>query len=255
MSKTHSSDKVHFIYKTTCLATGRYYVGMHSTAGIDDGYLGSGELLQRSLKKYGRENHRREILVYALNRAELIELEKSAVTLDSLNDPLCMNLAPGGRGGFDPKIFARRAEAVASSFEQRLELHRKLHLAYSSGGFAAVQALGYGKSRSSLLIAFKALLPEYVPHKGKTRSGKKRAQPTKSLEGTGICEDSWDLLFKLYNESVLTLPKKTACRVAYLRVLELYPQTTLSFAQVQTLTLKYAKFGRTLKEHALAKST
>lgn len=93
-------SRVHLIYKTTCLVTGRYYIGMHSTANLEDGYLGSGKLLHRSLKKYGRDSHTREVLFYAPDRAELSLLEKSIVTSEMLNDSMCMNIRPGGDGGF-----------------------------------------------------------------------------------------------------------------------------------------------------------
>lgn len=52
---------MNIIYKTTNLVNGKIYVGQHYTSA-DDGYLGSGNILIQSIKKYGKENFIREIL-------------------------------------------------------------------------------------------------------------------------------------------------------------------------------------------------
>lgn len=92
-------DKVHFTYRTTCTATGRYYVGLHSTTNPTDGYLGSGTQITYSIKKYGKEAHRLEALQYFKDRAALKLGEKALITEELLLDPMCMNIAPGGGGG------------------------------------------------------------------------------------------------------------------------------------------------------------
>lgn len=90
----------HYLYKTTCVITGRYYIGMHSTSNLDDGYMGSGLRLRRSIRKYGVENHVKEILAFFETRELLIEAEKQAITPEMLTDTNCMNLMGGGKGGF-----------------------------------------------------------------------------------------------------------------------------------------------------------
>ena len=86
----------HYIYKTTCIITKKFYIGIHSTSILDDGYLGSGVKLTRSVKKYGKHNHIKEILEYLSDRESLIEREKLLVNEDLINDPFCMNLIVGG---------------------------------------------------------------------------------------------------------------------------------------------------------------
>lgn len=92
--------KYHFIYKTTNTINGKFYIGMHSTDDLDDGYIGSGKKLWNSIKKYGRDNFITEKLEFFNNREVLIEREKQLVDDDLLKDPKCMNLKLGGHGGF-----------------------------------------------------------------------------------------------------------------------------------------------------------
>ena len=91
---------IHYIYKTTCDVTGRWYIGMHSTNNLDDNYMGSGTRLRHSIRKYGVENHTKEILEFCETREELIIKEIEIVNSDLIQLKLCMNLKEGGSGGF-----------------------------------------------------------------------------------------------------------------------------------------------------------
>ena len=93
--------KYHYIYKTTCKITGKFYVGMHSSNSLDDGYLGSGKILGYSRHKYGDENHVREILEFCVSREQLKSREKEIVNEKLLSDPLNINLKYGGEGGWE----------------------------------------------------------------------------------------------------------------------------------------------------------
>lgn len=107
----------HYIYRTTCLVTGKFYVGMHSTDNIDDGYLGSGKILRYSINKHGAENHRRDIVEMCSSRDVLKQREKEIVNETLLADPLNMNLKYGGEGGFE-HIHASRANLNSPKFQQ-----------------------------------------------------------------------------------------------------------------------------------------
>lgn len=93
------NDKKFFIYKTINVITGKYYIGMHATSRMRDGYIGSGLILRRSVAKYGRANHKREILEFCNSQSELILRETEIITEELLADPLCMNIRLGGKGG------------------------------------------------------------------------------------------------------------------------------------------------------------
>lgn len=94
------TKKYNFIYKTTRF-DGVFYIGMHSTNNLDDGYLGSGKYLVNSINKHGRDKHVREILEFAPTRGELIVKEKEIITTTMVENPLCMNIREGGLGGWD----------------------------------------------------------------------------------------------------------------------------------------------------------
>lgn len=89
--------KYHFIYKTVNKMNGKYYIGMHSTNNLDDEYLGSGQMLWHSIKKYGKENFSKEILEFLPDRKALNEREEQIVNKEIVSDPLCMNLRTGGQ--------------------------------------------------------------------------------------------------------------------------------------------------------------
>jgi hypothetical protein len=108
MANLNESKKFHFLYKTINLLNKKYYIGVHSTSNFKDGYLGSGKRLKYSIRKYGKENFKLEILEWYNNREELIEREKELVNDVLLSDKMCLNLKPGGSGGFNNEEHKRK---------------------------------------------------------------------------------------------------------------------------------------------------
>lgn len=114
--------KYHYIYKTTCQVTGKFYVGMHSTDNLDDGYLGSGKILGYSIGKHGRENHRKEILEFCETRDDLKKREAEVVNEELLANPLCINLKYGGEGGWDHLSYRNTSPEFAEWRQWRASL-------------------------------------------------------------------------------------------------------------------------------------
>jgi len=111
-------NKYHYIYKTTNLLNDKYYIGMHSTSNLDDGYMGSGKRLRYSINKHGVTNHKIEILEFFDSREELVKREEEVVNLDEIAKVECMNLRVGGSGGFSPE--QQRLNAEKSNAKQRV---------------------------------------------------------------------------------------------------------------------------------------
>lgn len=84
---------LHLVYKTTNTINGKYYIGIHSTEDINDGYLGSGTLLGKAMRKYGRKSFQREILSEWETREDAKVEERRLV---DITDPMTYNMVPGG---------------------------------------------------------------------------------------------------------------------------------------------------------------
>jgi hypothetical protein len=129
--------RYHYIYKITCLKNEKYYIGMHSTFNLEDGYMGGGKRIKNSVKKHGKDAHRKDIMEFFESREDLKNREMQLVNEELLNDPMCMNLNLGGEGGWlkewsakgainannknwkDP-IYAKKMKSVSSDVMKKL---------------------------------------------------------------------------------------------------------------------------------------
>lgn len=90
-----------YIYSVTNLITGSIYVGQHFTKiqNIKKSYFGSGIYILRAIKKYGKENFKKEIIFQGnCTQSELDEVEKYYIWLAKHSGNHCYNIAKGGRG-------------------------------------------------------------------------------------------------------------------------------------------------------------
>ncbi len=98
MSNVQSADE-YIIYLTTNMVNGKIYVGQkliqHNNA--DNTYLGSGNLIIKAVKKYGKENFKRVILQNAFSREEANDIETHYIKqLDATNPAIGYNIHIGG---------------------------------------------------------------------------------------------------------------------------------------------------------------
>ena len=91
--------KYYIVYRTTNLINGRYYIGSHHTFKIEDGYLGSGVILKKALRKYGRSNFSREVICFCTSYEAMREVETCFVKyhLDNFASR-CYNISYSGTG-------------------------------------------------------------------------------------------------------------------------------------------------------------
>lgn len=116
----------HYVYCIENLVNGKVYVGKHSTNDVNDGYMGSGKLLNAAIKKYGIENFRKHILMTFESSDEAFEFERQLVNENFVADENTYNIRVGGEGGrvpnwSDPEWRAKKIESVK-------EHNRRLHV-------------------------------------------------------------------------------------------------------------------------------
>ena len=85
-----------FIYITTNLVNGKKYLGQRKYSKGWESYLGSGVAFKKALKKYGKENFKREIIIEAETAEELNQFEKElSIKYDVVNSDNWYNLCYG----------------------------------------------------------------------------------------------------------------------------------------------------------------
>lgn len=72
------------------------YIGQHKTTNIDDGYMGSGTLIQAAIKKYGKSSFSKEWICFCESEEEMNTLEYMLVDDDWLSRSDTYNLCRGG---------------------------------------------------------------------------------------------------------------------------------------------------------------
>lgn len=103
----------HYVYQITNLIDGKIYIGKHSTEDLEDGYMGSGSLLVRAIKKHGLENFRKVILETFQSSDEAFSRERELVSAAFVLNKQTYNLVEGGNGGSP----ARMRELVKKQWE------------------------------------------------------------------------------------------------------------------------------------------
>ncbi len=92
-------EKYGYIYLITNIINGKVYVGLH-VGNYDKYYYGSGKIIKKALKKYGKENFTREILIWCNDKISLDYCENFWINVfDSKKHTIGYNIMSGGKSG------------------------------------------------------------------------------------------------------------------------------------------------------------
>ena len=132
----------YLLYKIVNIKTGQYYIGIHKTKKLNDGYSGSGKALYRAMNLSNKNDFKKIIIGCFQTSEEMINAESKYVTMEQVNDPLCFNLCPGGY--YTGECFRRTAKGSVFMWhpetKQRTRVYPEMIKTYKSNGWI----VGYG---------------------------------------------------------------------------------------------------------------
>ena len=96
-----NSNFKYTIYKTINKVNQKMYIGCHKTTNPNDDYIGSGTILKRAIRKYGRNNFEKTILFVFDTPTEMFTKEAEIVDKLFVESDQTYNILEGGWGGFD----------------------------------------------------------------------------------------------------------------------------------------------------------
>jgi group I intron endonuclease len=108
----------YLIYKITNKLNNKFYVGKHATLNENDDYMGSGELIGRAIKKYGKEQFIKEILFDLSTKEEMNQKEIDIVDEEFVARPDTYNIKLGGEGGWNNEDQKKGPEAFKKRYSE-----------------------------------------------------------------------------------------------------------------------------------------
>lgn len=184
-----------YIYLTTNLVNNKKYIGQHK-GKPNDSYLGSGIHIKQAIKKYGKENFKKEVLEYANSQEELNELEIKIIALhNAVEDKNYYNVAIGG---YTPVVVGgMKGKKHTEETKQKL---RELNMGENNPMFGKYGELNpnYGsqhseetkKKISETRIEKGVAKGENNPMYGKKHSEESRRKMSDSLKGREMSEET-----------------------------------------------------------------
>ena len=155
------------VYKITNKINNKFYIGMHKTINLDDGYMGSGKRLKLAIEKYNLENFTKEILHIFDNETDMKNKEKELVVLNEQS----YNLCEGGKGGFS--YLNRSGKSLRTGMKHSEESKKKM--AHYGNTFTKGKKWNEQQKRNLSKIMSKSL-------KGKPKSEEHRRKISEAIK-------------------------------------------------------------------------
>jgi group I intron endonuclease len=192
-----------FVYITTNLVNKKQYVGDHSTNNLKDRrYIGSGQLIIKAIKKYGKKNFKCEILEFFSTKQKAFDAQEKYINEYSTLVPNGYNISPKGghnvKDCFSTESKSKISNSLKESYKNNPELRENLRIK-ATGRKASEETLKILKNRdrSKWKIseqgiknikesASKPKSEEHKKHISEAKKGKKLTEEHKKNIGKGL---------------------------------------------------------------------
>jgi len=179
---------IHYVYKTTNLINNKIYVGVKTNSRHhDDGYFGSGHILQKALQKYGCNTFKKEVLYVFGTPEECFAKESEIVNEEFISRKDTYNIALGGKGGNLGTLVNAKKSKKLMGHNVSAETKRKISNA-NKGNTARLGAIHSEESKKKLSEYRKKngiAKGENNPMYGKTHSEEAKQKMRKPHKTTG----------------------------------------------------------------------
>ena len=189
-----------YIYKTTNLTNGKVYIGK-SEKDFNREYLGSGVLLSKAIKKYGKENFKVELIEDCNTIEDLNNREKFWITENMGKD--CYNIAEGGTGGNTMGNHPNKKthyESISKKISETLKGHtvsdeqRKKQSKSHTGWFSRLSEDEQTAYKEKLSKKMKDVYKNGHPSKGKTLTDEHKTKLSEKAKELKFGGDTWSNL-------------------------------------------------------------
>ena len=170
-----------FVYVTTNLKNDNQYIGDHSTNNLNDGYLGSGRIFLKAIKKYGSNCFKRDILKQFETKKEAFDAQEKYINEYNTLIPNGYNISPKGGNnvkGCHSEETKRKMSINISEGKKGKKLSEE-HKRKISEGLKGKKHSEKTKKKLSIAHKGKKLSEEHKNKISKKLKGIKRSEETK----------------------------------------------------------------------------
>lgn len=174
------------IYKITNLINGKIYIG--KDVRDRQSYFGSGTLVQKAIKKYRKQNFKKEILERCESKKRLSKKEIYWIKRLNSKTPIGYNMTDGGEGNLNGGVWNKGLTKNTDMRLKKTSEKLKGHISWNKGLTKETDERLLKTSKSA---QNNKKFMKHASEMGKANKGKKKLFTKKHCENLSIARTNW----------------------------------------------------------------